>query len=159
MKLITTYLFFVLGLLVYFSFILIVNEELETLSHIKPLLYCILAGGFGGVLYCLRSIYLNACVKKNWDADWHIWYYIRPINSLITGGASYVFLNAGLLILESKSEVGSSHLAYYSFAFIAGLNVDKFVKKLESIAKTTWGIEESRASGNNPKEGNDKVDN
>jgi len=148
MKIIIVYLVSILSILVFLSYILIIKEEPENLSQFKPLLYCILSGGYGGVLYCLRSIYLNACVKKNWDVDWHIWYYIRPINSLITGGASYIFLSAGLLVLESKAQLGSSHLAFYAFAFIAGLNVDKFVKKLESIAKTTWGIEESRASGN-----------
>lgn len=125
---------------------LVTNNEPPELKHIKVLLYCILAGGLGGIIYCLRGIYLSACVRKNWDKDWYPWYFIRPIVSLLTGGVSYVFLKAGLLVLESQSKANSSHLAFYAIALIAGLNVDKFIRKLEDIAKTTWGIDKSRTS-------------
>jgi hypothetical protein len=37
-------------------------------------------------------------------------------------------------------------LGFYVLAFIAGLNVDKFLSKIEEIAQTTWGIEKSRAA-------------
>ena len=29
-----------------------------------------LVGGLGGCVYCLRAVYLNACVYKRWDDDW-----------------------------------------------------------------------------------------
>jgi hypothetical protein len=107
---------------------------------------CILIGGIGGVLYCLRGVYLNYCVRKTWDNDWIIWYIIRPIASLICGGVSYLFLKAGLLVLEAKKETDASNLGFFALAFIAGLNVDKFIAKIEELAKATWGIEKSRSS-------------
>jgi len=109
---------------------------------------CILIAMMGGVLYCLRAIYLNKCVRKAWDADWNIWYVIRPITSAISGIAAYLFLNAGLLILESDQQATGSQAGYLALAFIAGLNVDKFVQKLEEVAKATFGIEKSNASSN-----------
>ena len=36
-------------------------------SHFETLLGCILIGGIGGNVYCLRAIYLQACVKQEWD--------------------------------------------------------------------------------------------
>ena len=100
----------------------------------------------GGCIYCLRAIYLNACVRKQWDSEWKPWYYIRPIVSISCGGVSYLFLRAGLLILESGTHNDSTDLGFYALAFIAGLNVDKFISKIEDIAQAVWGIEKSRTS-------------
>ena len=100
----------------------------------------------GGALYCFRAIYLNRCVYKRWDPDWHIWYFIRPLTSTIAGTVSYLFLKAGLLVLESSSDAGASEVGFFALAFIAGFNVDKFVAKIEEVAKAVWGIEKSRSA-------------
>ncbi len=107
---------------------------------------CCLSGGFGGIIYCLRGVYLNYSVRKQWDKIWYPWYIIRPFVSILTGGVSFLFLKAGLLVLESESNSNSSHLGFYALAFIAGLNVDKFISKIEDIAQATWGIEKSRTA-------------
>lgn len=112
------------------------------------LFQCICIGGIGGILYCLRGTYLNFCVNDNWDNKWILWYVVRPLVSVISGGVSCLFLKAGLLILEAEKDVSATNLGFYALAFIAGLNVDKFIAKLEEIAKATWGIEKSRSSGN-----------
>lgn len=118
------------------------------LEPIRVAIACASVGGIGGCVYCLRSVYLNACVYKRWDDDWQPWYYIRPVVSVACGGVAYVFLSAGLLILESGQRNGSTDFGFYAFAFIAGLNVDKFIGKLEDIAQSVWGIEKSRAASN-----------
>ncbi|MFU6544978.1 hypothetical protein ACVD0V_23780 [Pseudomonas aeruginosa] len=100
----------------------------------------------GGCLYCFRAVYLNKCVRKQWDPDWHIWYFIRPITSTIAGAVSYLFLKAGLLVLESSSNEGASEIGFFALAFIAGFNVDKFVAKIEEVAKAVWGIDKSRSA-------------
>jgi hypothetical protein len=112
---------------------------------------CGLTGGVGGIVYCMRGVYLNACVRKTWDTTWLPWYFIRPITSVICGFVSYALLKAGLLLLDSTPRPDSNSLGFYVLAFVAGLNVDKFVAKIENLALTTWGIEKSNAS---PKERN-----
>ena len=107
---------------------------------------CAVTGGTGGCLYCLRAVYLNACVRKNWDQAWEVWYYLRPFISVLCGGVSCLFLKAGLLLLDASRPSNSSNLGFYAFAFIAGLNVDKFIAKVEDIAQATWGIEKSRST-------------
>ncbi len=107
---------------------------------------CALFGGLGGCTYCLRGVYLNACVHKTWDPVWLPWYLIRPIVSLILGGVSYLFVKSGLLLFGATQQQDASQLGIWAVAFLAGLNVDKFVAKIESIGQTVWGIEPSRQS-------------
>lgn len=109
-------------------------------------LLCGLAGGVGGALYCLRAVYLNACVRRQWDDVWQPWYYVRPLVSHLSGAISFVFAMAGLLLLEAEPKATSTEFGFLALAFIAGLNVDKFVAKIEDIAQAAWGIEKSRTA-------------
>lgn len=109
---------------------------------------CGIAGGTGGVLYCLRGLYLNVSVKDQWDGRWALWYLARPVASVVMGVMAYVFIRAGLLVLEAIDKETSSEFGYLAVAFLAGLNVDNFIKKFESIADSTFGIRKSRASRN-----------
>ena len=113
--------------------------------------HCALIGGMSGIIYCLRAVYLNRCVEKHWNTDWHVWYYLRPLVSLLMGLVAYIFLRAGLLVLGVPSGHETSPYGFYAIAFIAGLNVDKFLVKLEDIAKSVWGIKPSRASSSDDK--------
>ena len=114
---------------------------------------CTLSALLGGNLYCLRAIYLNRSVQNRWNSEWEVWYYLRPIASAISGVIAYILLRAGLIVLEASPDDDSSYFGFLTFAFIAGLNVDKFVVKLEEIARATFGIEISRvASGSSSKE-------
>ena len=106
---------------------------------------CTYIGGIGGTLYCLRAVYLNRSVLNQWDERWNVWYYLRPITSAISGIISCVFLKAGLLVLDASSGSGDTTYGFLALAFIAGYNVDNFLKRLEEIAKSAWGIAKSRA--------------
>ena len=64
-------------------------------------LKCAAVGGLGGCLYCLRAMYLNICVHKQWSRDWYAWYILRPLVSAGSGVVAFLFLKAGLLVLES----------------------------------------------------------
>ncbi|HMI07225.1 MAG TPA: hypothetical protein VK528_06750 [Flavobacterium sp.] len=110
------------------------------------MLNCVLIGGAGGAMYCLRGIYRNYSKNKSLDNVWIPWYFLRPIVSLFCGGVAFLFLKAGLLLLEAEKPQDTSNLGFYAFALIAGMNVDNFIKKIEEIAETTWGIHKSRAS-------------
>lgn len=124
----------------------------EWVDDFSLIFYCVLMGILGGCLYCLRGIYLNACVKGTWDDKWLPWYFIRPITSGISGGVSWLFLSAGLLVLDAEQSTGSSDIGFLALAFIAGLNVDKFISKIEQVAQATWGIEQSRSNSKDDKQ-------
>ncbi len=113
---------------------------------LNTVLNSILFGGLGGCTYCLRGIYLNSCVRKTWDISWLPWYFIRPVVSMILGGVSYLFVKSGLLLFGASQQPDASQLGIWAVAFLAGLNVDKFVSKIESIGQTVWGLTPSRQS-------------
>ena len=106
-----------------------------------------LFGLIGGALYCIRSIYIQYCVKSEWDNRWIVWHVLRPFASTICGAVSLLFVRAGLLLFEAPFTETQSSYGIYALAFIAGLNVDNFIKKLESIFREIVGIRESRMSG------------
>ncbi len=114
----------------------------------KLFLASALAGGFGGVVYCMRGVYQAVSAEKNWDGDWFVWYILRPVNSVVMGGVSYILLKAGLLVLEAVPEEGGSPYGFLALAFVAGFNVSKFLRKIEDVAKSLWGIEKSNSQGN-----------
>jgi hypothetical protein len=111
-------------------------------------LKCAVIGGLGGCFYCLRGMYLNISIKKQWGGEWVTWYLIRPFVSAASGAVAYLFMKAGLLILESGKRSDASDVGFFCVAFIAGLNVDRFVEKIEDVAASIWGIKKSRASSN-----------
>jgi len=113
---------------------------------------CILIAMLGGTLYCLRAVYLNRCVKNTWSENWEVWYYIRPLTSALSGLIAYIFLKAGLIILEADQGIEAGNYGFLAVSLVAGLNVDKFVQKIEDIAKTAFGIEKSRSSTESDKE-------
>ncbi len=65
--------------------------------------------------------------KEELGNEWVVWFIIRPIASAICGGVSYLFLKAGLLVLQAKKEPDSSDLGFLAFALIAGLNGNMFL--------------------------------
>lgn len=125
---------------------LALGEAAWLAGELRLAVLCVLFGGLGGLTYCLRGVYLNACVRKQWDVGWLPWYVLRPIVSLIFGGVSYLFVKAGLLLLGAAQAVNGPPLGIWAFAFIAGLNVDRFLAKIEEIGSTAWGVEPSRQS-------------
>ncbi len=148
MKKVIAYLLFIS--VVYLALLAIIGLKIYTipkLEMINLLLECSLIGGLGGCIYCLRGVYVNFSAKDQWLPRWEVWYYIRPLVSAGSGAISFLFLKAGLLVLESGVDLEASKFGFYAFAFIAGFNVDNFLKKIESISEAIWGIKKSRASG------------
>lgn len=125
---------------------LALGEAAWLAGELRVAVLCVLFGGLGGITYCLRGVYLNACVRKHWDVGWLPWYLLRTVVSLILGRVSYLFVKTGLLLLGAAQAVNGPPLGIWALAFIAGLNVDRFLAKIEEIGSTAWGVEPSRQS-------------
>ena len=148
-------LMYLFVLLVLFSALIVILSSSYVINYgvsifgnldFRTILNSILIGGLGGVIYCLRSTYLNVSVRKCWDESYVVWYFVRPIASLIIGGISYLFIKAGLVLFSTAEHYEINQLSIWSLAFLSGLNVDKFLKKLESIGEMLWGIAPSNMS-------------
>jgi hypothetical protein len=145
MKTILSYLLSLLAAIVLIVLVGNVPESLGWGGERGLLVQCGLIGMAAGILYCLRAVYVNKGLDR-WNADWEIWYFLRPITSGVSGFVSCIFLRAGLLALSSTPKPDATPYGYLAVAFIAGYNVDFFMKKIEAIAQELWGIDRSRAS-------------
>ena len=143
----TKIIVYLLGLLSVISLLVIIDFSCGILSTwgVKAGVYCVFTGMMAGILYCLRGLYVNYCTGQ-WDDMWILWYYLRPITSAISGLASYIFLQAGLLTLGNTVPAEAPIYGFLALAFVAGYNVDNFLKKLESISNEIWGIKSTRSS-------------
>lgn len=146
MRMIIAYLFAFMVALLYAVYADLAGLLPAWLSAHTSAYRSVIAGGFGGLLYLTRAIYLNYSVRGNWDPKWHVWYYLRPAASLMSGGVAFLFLSAGLLVLGAETREPTGSLGFTALAFIAGLNVDRFIEKVEDLAQAAWGIKKSRSS-------------
>jgi hypothetical protein len=129
----------ILSLIIVIAAVLILSKKINlNLILLETASYCFLFGSIGGIVQCFRGYYLHTALFKDWDDDWNVWYYLRPIVSGILGFISLVFIKAGLFVFSSEG--GSNLMAYLAIAFIAGYNVQNFLNKLEEVSKTTLGI-------------------
>ncbi|MCO4222132.1 hypothetical protein M2R27_08170 [Aeromonas hydrophila] len=110
---------------------------------IKQVIECVLVAVSGGGLYCLRAVYLNYSVRKQWDEVWVVWYLLRPFASGLMGFATYLIISAGLVAVGSPSAEHPEKLLYV-LSFFAGLNVDGFLKKFEGQVSSSVKVKESR---------------
>ncbi len=120
MKRVTVFLSFFL-ILISFGFVGLESGDMQTVfSENRLLILCILTGGLGSIIYCLRAVYINYCVEKSWDEIWIPWYFIRPLVGLAMGGVAFIFLKAGLLVLEAEPAPEATNFGYLALSFIAG---------------------------------------
>lgn len=111
-------------------------------------MYCILFGLLGGIIHCMRSLYIHRALLNDWDDRWIIWYYLRPVVSALMGLISFIFIKAGLLIFTTQSaQTSTSRIAYMAIAFLAGYNVRNFLKKIEEVSEASLGIKMSEDVG------------
>ncbi len=115
----------------------------EWVLSVKHIIDCVLVAISGGVLYCLRAVYLNYSVKKQWDEVWLVWYLFRPFASGLMGFVTYLVITAGLFAVGSTSAEHPEALLYALSCF-AGLNVDGFLKKFEGQVSNSMKVKGSR---------------
>lgn len=137
------YLLFLLSAPIGYWYIIATDVAPSWFVSIKPIVGCVLVAVSGGVLYCLRAVYLNYSVRKQWDEVWIVWYLFRPFASGLMGYVTYLVISAGLVAVGSTS-VEHPEKLLYALSFFAGLNVDGFLKKFEGQVTRTVKVKESR---------------
>ncbi len=115
----------------------------DWVQSIKHIIDCVLVAVSGGVLYCLRAVYVNYSARKQWDEVWLVWYLFRPIASGLMGFVTYLVITAGLFAVGSTSAEHPEALLY-ALACFAGVNVDGFLKKFEGQVSSSMKVKESR---------------
>jgi len=120
MKRVFIYLFTLLLVYCAIGVLVMLNEIAVPNETIRIVIYCGLMGGVGGITYCLRGIYLNACVFKQWDKQWLPWYFIRPLVSVICGTVSWLFQKGRIICTRSAADRSSNKLRILCTCFCSG---------------------------------------
>ena len=105
-------------------------------SGYKPWSHVLFFGLLGGCTHCLRALYVQYCVKDEWDSRWVVWHFVRPCVSAIMGVFSLISVKVGLLVLVVSEEKLDDRLyGIYALAFIAGYNVDYFQSQIRRVTE------------------------
>jgi magnesium-transporting ATPase (P-type) len=139
------YLLCLLAISVFVWYWAFISPAPEWVKSIKHIVGCILVAVSGGVLYCLRAVYVNYSVRKQWSEVWLVWYLFRPFTSGLMGFLTYLVVKAGLFAVGSTSAEHPETLLY-ALSFFAGLNVDGFLKRFEGQVSNSMKVNKSRQS-------------
>lgn len=107
-------------------------------------LQSMLVGAVGGVSYCMRAVYINRCVKNEWNARWWPWYVVRPLLGSIVGVVAFLLISAGLFVFGGVHESSTRSYGILILSWVAGYNVDGFLSRIEKMAQFSWRISPSR---------------
>lgn len=100
--------------------------------------YSALAGGIGGIIGILYSLYWRVAVKQNFDRQYMMYYLVQPIMGFMLGAVTHLIITAGFLTFNASGATSQiTVILQMVIGFIAGfrqrvvyLMIDKLVQKI-----------------------------
>jgi hypothetical protein len=119
---------------------------------LKTIIYVGVAGGIGGVFYCIRGFIFHTS-QDDFDPSWKWWYIYNPVTGFVIGVLTYFLIVGGLLTLGSfpQADYSKGILLYCSISFLAGFAFKKFNSKLDELASTIFSSGEEPTPTNQTK--------
>ena len=95
----------------------------------------VMAGGLGGLLGLLYSLFKHVAVEQDFDRQFLLWYFVQPFMGILMGAIVHLFLVAGLFQLLDAT--GSAFQAIGALVAIAAAFRQHYVYAwLESLLKS-----------------------
>lgn len=126
---------------------IIESLKFEYCQETRIAFFTIISAYIGGVFYCLRAVYETCCVRNNWDDRWIVWYFLRPVTSLLSGFLIWLALKSGTFMMSGKPIDINIWISCF-LGFIAGMNVKNIQKFIEETFKKKAGVNPSNQSQN-----------
>lgn len=100
--------------------------------------YSALAGGIGGVIGILYSLYWRVAVKQNFDRQYLLYYLVQPIMGFFLGAVTHLIITAGFLTFNaSGADSTITVILQMVIGFVAGFRqrvvyelIDRIVQKI-----------------------------
>ncbi len=100
--------------------------------------YSALAGGIGGVIGILYSLYWRVAVKQNFDRQYLMYYLVQPIMGFMLGAVTHLIITAGFLTFNAAGATSDiTVILQMVIGFIAGFRqrlvyemIDKIVQRI-----------------------------
>jgi hypothetical protein len=108
------------------------------LAAVSSAWYSALAGGIGGVIGILYSLYWRVAFKQDFDRQYMMYYLVQPIMGFILGAVTHLIITAGFLTFSSSDSIGPiTVILQLITGFVAGFRqrvvyemIDKIVQKV-----------------------------
>ncbi len=111
--------------------------NMKMADFITPFWTAMAWGGIGGVVGALWALHWHVGELQDFDKQYSMWYLLQPIMGLILGGAMYLILRAGFLVVQIGEAPGASIIQHYVFpsllAFIAGFRQNMVYETIDRI--------------------------
>jgi hypothetical protein len=111
----------------------------ESVQAIRAAWFSALAGGIGGVIGILYSLYWHVAYKQDFDRQYVMYYLVQPIMGFVLGSVVYFIITAGFLFANSSGMLGTGTATVIQIlaGWIAGFRqrlvyelIDKIVQKV-----------------------------
>jgi hypothetical protein len=113
-------------------------SQSEGLAAGRTAWYSALAGGIGGVIGILYSLYWRVAVKQNFDRQYLMYYLVQPIMGFMLGAVTHLIITAGFLTFNASGATSDiTVILQMVIGFIAGFRqrlvyemIDRIVQKI-----------------------------
>ncbi len=122
-----------------------VTSESSQLVAIRAAWFSALAGGIGGVIGILYSLYWHVSIKQDFDRQYVMYYFVQPVMGFILGALVYFIIGAGFLVVNFSSNTGAeagdvlSSTTVIAFqiviGFIAGFRQRKVFEMIDKLVQ------------------------
>jgi hypothetical protein len=116
--------------------------EVRELDEAKVAIYAFLGGLFGATVFAFRGFYWAVGPQSGdnpryqYDPNWTWWYFARPLIGPFLGAATYALIRGGVAVFGGTgSSNGTSSVAYFGVAFLAGFSMTEVLDWASSAGK------------------------
>jgi len=111
------------------------------LGAAKPAVYSFFGGLLGAGVYAFRGFYWAAGpqsatdTRYQYDPNWTLWYFARPLLGPVVGIVSFGALRGGIAVLGNATNSGSAVATYFVVSFLAGFALTEELGWLQRTAR------------------------
>jgi hypothetical protein len=92
--------FFIAGYLLYDQIGTQIGNTSDNVDAIRAAWFAALAGGIGGVIGILYSLYWHVAMKQDFDRQYVMYYLVQPVMGFVLGAVVYFIIGSGFLIIN-----------------------------------------------------------
>jgi hypothetical protein len=91
---------FIAGYVLYDQIGTQIGDTSDSVNAIRAAWFAALAGGIGGVIGILYSLYWHVAMKQDFDRQYVMYYLVQPVMGFVLGAVIYFIIGSGFLVIN-----------------------------------------------------------